>query len=90
MSNRRSKAFPCPIEPTRANTGNPSGNAFRDGFRNDEEFIKWIESCKLSLTRRNEQLEIKLKIAEKLIADLGGANDELRESAKAFVLCSTE
>jgi len=46
------------IEPTRANTGNTSGNAFRDGFRNDEEYIKNLEGQNLALNLQKNRDEL--------------------------------
>lgn len=84
MSAEKGK-FPA-IIPTRANTGNPSGNMFRDSFSSDDEFIKWILCSNTALNKKVEQQEIELKISERLLAERGGAGIELRESARAFVL----
>ena len=40
------------------------GKTFRQGFRNDEEFIKWIESRNTYYGREVSQLQHKLHIAE--------------------------
>jgi len=68
MSNEK----PAKIIPTRANTGNPSGNGFRDGFSSDESYIHWIEANNLRNGNLIRQVEVKLAVAEKLIGMLGG------------------
>ena len=64
------------IEPTRANTGNTSGNAFRDGFRNDEEFMKWMEAQNRSLNQQINRMELQIKTRDEELEQLKNDNNK--------------